>query len=47
MNKPIIDNNGKFIYNENYNLEKEYDILFDKFLFIVYFYVSYQFKFFF
>ena len=30
MNKPIIDNNGKFIYNENYNLEKEYDILFDK-----------------
>ena len=30
MNKPIIDKNGKFIYNDDNNLEKEYDNLFNK-----------------
>ena len=30
MNKPIIDKNGKFIYNEDNKLEKEYDNLFNK-----------------
>ena len=30
MNKPIIDKNGKFIFNEDYTLEKEYDNLFNK-----------------